>query len=99
MAKEALTSLPSVRLERRDSSVRSGVGVAHSAQYWTEQRRKLELRRRQPLVGRSRDAPASGPPSPTGRGGKRPSERTRSYMTTAPAIARFTQKLVGMRTT
>jgi FG-GAP-like repeat len=41
----------------------------------------------------------SGPPSPIGRGGNRPRQRTRSYMTIAPAMARLMQKLEGMRTT
>ena len=41
----------------------------------------------------------AGPPSLSGRGGNRPRQRTRSYMTMAPAMARLMQKLDGMRTT
>ena len=36
--------------------------------------------------------------SATGREPKRPSERSRSYMTMAPAVARLSEKAAGMRT-
>ncbi len=52
--------------------------------------------RARPILRRGSGSVApGGPPSPTGRGGKRPRQRTRSYMTMAPAMATLTQKLDG----